>query len=633
MHNGNAPPPEPAIDRRVALALSLLLLSVYLLTSSLGFHSIDEVSVFSVTRSLTGHGTFDANILYWTRAALGTSSVVARGIDGHIYSVKDVGSALLAVPLVWLAHALGTSPVRAALMLSPLLTALTGGLLYLTLVSWGYNRPTALLGGLTFGLATLAWPYAETLFTQPLAALGLLIALRGVVRAGDGGGWQAALTGGLGLGLAGIGAVPVWVSAPVYPLYLISGATLQGGSLRMALKRTWPLLLAFGLGAGVFAAGQGAYNWARFGSPFETGYQQIGVVRLSAQYLGVGLFGQTLSTPRGLVWYVPLALLVPFGVVPGWRSHPRRLLLIAGQAGLILLFYSLYAEWWAGVGWGPRFLVAIMPALVLLVAPLLARLVGPEPLWLRLPGGGILLISAFTQWLAATFNYLETEPAIADRLRAITPPTDFVPRAPMLFDPALLPWPRQIETARGGGWDVLWWQGGQPDRLLLAVCMALIAFGCVTLVLALREDRSSPARYAPLAQAGLSVALLLFVLLRLPDGPNESPGLDELTAALSGQAQPGDGIVAVLPVSFLGWLDSYDAHLPDFGFVFEDPLSEKSARLLEQASVWHSRLWLVTEGATAGDPRNGVERWLARHGFAGPEVWIEGYRMMPYAFP
>src|SRR5690349_702261 len=77
-----------AQDKAIAAALSLLALTIYLFTASLAFHSIDEIAVFSVSRSIVSRGSFDGDILFWTRPALGTGSIVADGDDGHTYVVK-----------------------------------------------------------------------------------------------------------------------------------------------------------------------------------------------------------------------------------------------------------------------------------------------------------------------------------------------------------------------------------------------------------------------------------------------------------------------------------------------------------------------------------------------------------------
>lgn len=630
-------------DWLTALSLGLFLLAIYLTTSGLRFQSIDEVAIFSVARSLAGRSTFDADVIFWTHARLGIGSVTAPGLDGHVYSVKDVMPSLLATPLVWLASHVGLSPVRSAFLLSPLVTALTGGLLYLLIRSQGYSLKAGLLGGLTFGLASLAWPYAETLFTQPLAALGLLVAIMGTEQAYRHNDWRAALLGGLGLGLAGASATPLWVTTPVYLLSLLPPSTEKRGSWRGTLKRAIPLLVAFGVGAALFAAGVGAYNLIRFGSPLWTGHHETGAVsRLSWRYLPTGILGQLFSTPRGLLWYAPLTVLIPAGVPAGWRRDKRFLLLCLGQIGLLFLLYSFYAEWWAGQAWGPRFLVAAMPALTLLATPALDRAIRSRHIWKLAAVGGILIISALTQAFASALDVFFTEGPIFQALNAVSqaPPDGLFVQTPVLTDPSLLPWARLAELIRQGRWDMLWLSSGHPDWLLLAGQVTLIALSGGILFWA-----ASGRRYhlvlVPVAQIAAGVALTMFVLSRYPYALNdyaptptaELEGLNDLVCTVSDRARAGDGLVVVLPYSYLSWLDRYDGAIPEIGLDFEDPLSAETMSMLERISQQHRRLWLVTEGTSAGNPANGAERWLAEHGFVGTETWFGGYRLVPYSFP
>src|SRR5574341_1027038 len=93
-------------DWQIAFALTLFLFAVYLFTTGLRFQSIDEYAIYSVTRSLLGHGSFDTDILVWVEATLGPGSVVAQGIDGHSYAVKDILPSLLIAPPMLLARVL-----------------------------------------------------------------------------------------------------------------------------------------------------------------------------------------------------------------------------------------------------------------------------------------------------------------------------------------------------------------------------------------------------------------------------------------------------------------------------------------------------------------------------------------------
>lgn len=625
------PPTLSSKDRAIALALGLLLLAIYLATHDLSFHMIDETGSYIVTRNLVTRGSMDSDVFFWVWVPLYRGSIVAEGIDGHTYLTKDFAPLLLDVPFVVLGRLLNVSQVRAALFLFPIVTALTGALVYAAARIWDYSRPTAALGALTFGLGTLAWPYAGMLFSQPLAALGLLIALVAATIARERGSWLAAFVSGLGLGLGGASSSTPWIVAPIYILYLLPWDQFGKLAWRDIARRALPLLVAFGLGVSVFGLSQLLYNAARFGSPLSTGHDQNRTQDIRLLYLGQGSFGQSISTIRGLIWFAPFSLLIPFGIVRGWRVQRRWLILTIAQAVLIFLFTSSHYTWWGGHAWGPRYLLTVMPLLALLVLPVLDQVSQPTAtLWTRLAVGSVLVLSTLTQLMAVLFDYLYTEIGISAILDKITPPQVFFAYHPALVDPAIIPQIRLIQTAQAGKWDVLWMSGGRFDSLLLGCGIALIASAVLCLILVTRQQRHTSPVLA--AQAVLTAAFALFMLTRYSDGPYDVPGLDELAQELSHRAQPGDGVIPVLPQSYLAWIDQYDSSVHDTGIMMEDPLSDRTRHKLEQVAGWHDRVWLVTEGTMGGNPANGVELWLAQNAFAGVETWIEGYRLIPYTF-
>lgn len=622
-----------AKDRAIALALVLLLLAVYLATHDLSFHMIDEPGSFIVTRNLVARGSFDADIFFWVWVPLYRGSIVAEGIDGHTYLTKDFAPLLLDIPFVWLARLLDVSSLRGALLLFPLVTAITGALVYVASRVWGFTRSTGLLAALTFGLATLAWPYAGMLFSQPIAALGLLIALVAAIIAKARHRWDAALVAGLGLGFAGASSSTPWIVAPLYGLYLFPWELVGKAPWKSIARRVLPLWIGFAAGASLFGVSQLAYNALRFGSPFSTGHDINRTQDIRLLYFGQGSFGQTLSTIRGLIWFAPFSLLIPFGVVQGWREHRRWLPLALAQAVVIFIFTSSHYTWWGGHAWGPRYLLTVMPLLALLTLPVLDRaLRRGSPLWLRFGVGVVLIISALTQLMAVLFDYLYTEVDISNVLDKITPPQVFFAYHPALLDPSYIPQVRLLQTMQAGKWDVLWMPSGQLDTLVLGLGILLVILASGALALTLRRGASGKIIAALAAQALITAAFAILMLLRYSHGPYDTPGLDAFTGALAARTQPGDGILPVLPNSYLAWIDQYEGEAHDIGVMMEDPLSDRTAAKLEQVAEWHDRVWLVTEGTMGGNPHNGVELWLAHNAFAGTEAWVEGYRMIPYTF-
>lgn len=154
------------------LALFLFLLAVYLLTYTPHINSSDGLAMFATAENLVRRGALDIEQIRWLDLQQGTF-----GLDGLLYSRKGIGLSLGLLPLVWLGlNVPGIGPVGTSLLFNALVTALTAVLLSAYVQRLGYTYHVGLLVALAFGLATLAWPYAKSLFSDSFSGFLLLAA-------------------------------------------------------------------------------------------------------------------------------------------------------------------------------------------------------------------------------------------------------------------------------------------------------------------------------------------------------------------------------------------------------------------------------------------------------------------------
>jgi hypothetical protein len=302
-----------------------------------------------------------------------------RGPDGRFYSQTGLGPSLLAAPFFGIGEAISKfSPARyngfwtrfgVAALLNPLVTALTAALLYSFCVLLGYPRRAALHTTIGFGFATIAWWFTKTAFTEPLAALLLLISFLGLYRFQTTGSYAWLLVSGTAMGLALLTRFQLLLVVPLFLIYLLWA--LWKDVQARAVWRVLRVLLLWSVPIAAAILLIGWYNWTRFSSPLESGYSPY------ARMLGLPraerLYGLLFSPGKSLFWYSPPLIA---GVIGLWWfgiKHPRETFLVGAFAISQLLFYGSYELWHGDSGWGPRFLAPAIPFLMLPFAEMAAR--------------------------------------------------------------------------------------------------------------------------------------------------------------------------------------------------------------------------------------------------------------------
>ena len=163
----------------IAFCLLVFLFACYLLTYSGQLHTIDETSMFAVTESMVKWGHLDTNQIAWSQWALSSATAQGSfGLGGSIFSKKGLAISLLAAPLYWIGMNLPeVGLVQTTMLLNPIITALTGTIVFLYLRLLGYSSRVSLWVALLFGLGTVAVVYTKVFSSEPVSAMALLLAV------------------------------------------------------------------------------------------------------------------------------------------------------------------------------------------------------------------------------------------------------------------------------------------------------------------------------------------------------------------------------------------------------------------------------------------------------------------------
>jgi hypothetical protein len=613
------------------LWLFLFLLSVYLLSYSGVFHSIDEVSVVAMTESLVKHGGVSTDQVWWSNE--GMVPQVRVGPDGHLYSKKGVGSALLGAPFYWLAmHLPALGAVQAMMVANALVTAATAWLVYACILRLGYGSRVGALTAAGYGLGTMAWPYARYFFSEPLAALGLAAGFWGLLTAGQTGRARYASLAGAGLGLALLAKVSNGVT---WPLFLVYGLWIAWRQQRMVAvggkKRSAALAAAFLVPLAASLLSLVAYNVVRTGNPLHMGY---GANEVFSTPLWRGLAGLLVSPGKSLFLYSPLLLAALFGIPALLRRHRSAALLSLGVVAVYPLFFARWFIWDGGWCWGPRFLVPVLPFMSLFLAPVVKRALGPSRELTKALLATLGVLSVWVQTLGVLVDFNRYLLILADKGIDLSPSL-------VHFQPELSPLLGHLALLWSGLWDVTWLPdlaaGVDWPRLLAPLALlAVVVAGCVWYRLVGRVGGWL------FAAAGVAlVAISAVTVARLPAPADEwEAGCTALSSVVQEASQPGDVLIVDLWPYSNPWLlsipvmERYKAGPPYWLWLREDPLSTDLQRFLADLGRQHRRLWLALHTTPDADPSSTTERWLDEHAFRIEGRWLTpAMRVVLYQLP
>lgn len=655
------------------IVLAALHFCIYTLTNGGRLHIVDEASLFAVTESLGLRADVDTNAIAWTQFVNSPGEVLGTfGPTGDVFSKKGPAPAFLAVPwylglrlLAFLNIQIGM--LQGTLLWNGVVTALTGALLWLLARTMGYRERTSMTLALLFGLATIAWPYANQFFGEPLSAFALLLAFFGIVRYWRGGNWIALLAAGIGAGIAVATVTAHAVLVGMLGVYAIFALIVRlrdksvtfGQTLVSAVAFVAPILVAGGLLL--------LYNQVRFGNPFDTGYHFDSGEGFTTP-IWQGFWGLIFSPYRSVFLHTPLFLACIVSFVWFVRRHVIEGAVIGALSIGIVALYSMWWMWWGGYAWGPRFLVPMTPLWVLALAPALesfafsGRVVNGSRLIANWALAVIAGLSFLVQLGAATINFVNYE----TMLRSDFFPTDwnnplaFGPPAQDLGDLLLSPVFGQIRLLLTGGIaansDNGWLMpGGEVNWTILLVGTGAILSLSWLLWRWLRQVEHPTVGAAtgaadPLLAASPSLpmfGLVAFVPLLMtgawlsgmahdPIYGQEGMGYRGALASICTDQQTRDALVNVAPFDYhipMNWLSPLckGGEMPVYGYALDGMTHPETEQVLRRVLQDSSHINFVTAGVAPNDPNNTVERWLAENAFKADDVWFDDERLLHYA--
>jgi hypothetical protein len=270
---------------------------------------------------------------------------------------------------------------------------------YLYALTLGYRPIVGVVAALMLGLGTILWPYSKTFFREPLACLFILLAALSMER------WRSSRYRSIKFFLASVITLAAAFLAKEAVIFALPALVIIVAPAMHFPKRLLNLVLI------LFAAFAAVFILSTIFAaslPFPTLYARLAILfhRSPDQIATIHrAFHSYLLSIGGSIWGTsPMLLLAIPGLIILYRQSEYRYPL---SITVIVLGFALgYAvlrgdHWFGGLSWPPRFLIPVIPFVMLGTLPILDRVLRVVSRWWLICGVAIVCLFSFWVQLSA----------------------------------------------------------------------------------------------------------------------------------------------------------------------------------------------------------------------------------------
>jgi hypothetical protein len=324
-----------------------------------------------------------------------------------VYSSRNLLLPAIAVPVYLFASLLSVDPISTiGISVNSLLISLTALVIFCFSLDLHSSRRIAFLLSLIYAGCSFILPYNNTLFPQPLQGLCIISAAfflyksrhrhssricnftrqkkynfkrKGIAYGG---------LAGLLLGLSVFASPTSVFYIPAFVVIAIS-----------YFRQNATVLVFFLISLAIMLSLIGIVNYVRFGSIFEFGYGS-GYGTFSYNQGWTGLVGLLVSPGKGLIFYFPLALMLPIALVFQYRQDKCVFFLTTYIIIVSWIYFGTLeandeSRFWSGaIAWGPRYLIPTLPFIVIALGTLFRHYGFYKTKTLSLMKGSLIALSA-----------------------------------------------------------------------------------------------------------------------------------------------------------------------------------------------------------------------------------------------
>jgi len=352
-------------EERLQKILFFLVVSISLLVSGARLASSDENAIYLLTESIVTRGAFDI-----------PPNIIDNGsfFENKFFIWAEIGEALLAIPFFLagkiLSFILPVSEPMKLLVVKAIVSSMNAffgaalAVVFFRLCrKFSFSVRTALFLTLTLCFGTFLFPYVKTISRDVQLAFFLcasfycLYSYKNEKEHSTHKTQRWILYAGIFAGFGFLTKMIFLLNISFLALYLFFISRSEKNT-RAWLKHifwfSFPIAIAFG----IFFL----YNVLRFRNILETGYHGGTTFPTPLYY---GLYGLLFSSGKGIFIFAPITVLLLWATKKFFKKFRNEAFVIFSLLAANIFLFAKYVAWAGDGSWGPRYLVSVLPLIIL----------------------------------------------------------------------------------------------------------------------------------------------------------------------------------------------------------------------------------------------------------------------------
>ena len=262
---------------------------------------------------------------------------------------------------VWWRNTLSNEETFTFLFYGPLITAISTAILFAICRTYNFSIKIAITVAFLYGFTTMAWAYSSTAMSVILVSMTVLLSFYFYRKFVKNQNFFSLIFCGFSLGASVLVRYDSFIIVGIILVFLI-GTILKNKS---KLKNLTCLLIPLFFCAIIFMG----INYIQFGTFLEYGFKsESGSLVGNTSPIHVGVFGLLFSPGAGLFIFSPILFTIFVSFFDFYKKDKSSFLIFSAYLVSMLVFFGNLETWHGFVSWGPRYLLPVIPFLLIPLA-------------------------------------------------------------------------------------------------------------------------------------------------------------------------------------------------------------------------------------------------------------------------